>query len=50
MKKIVENIRDIVGWLRENRDERNLTIQDIVIVVVFAIIAIAATYLSAELM
>ena len=32
MKKIVENIRDIVGWLRENRDERNLIIQDIVIV------------------
>ena len=48
--KIVENIRDIVGWLRENSDERNLIIQDIVIVVVFAIIAIAATYLSAELM
>lgn len=50
MKKIVRDIRDIVGWLRENRDERNLIIQDIVIVVVFAIIAIAATYLSAELM
>ena len=50
MKKIVRDITDIVGWLRENRDERNLIIQDIVIVVVFAIIAIAATYLSAEIM
>ena len=50
MKKIVENIRDIVGWLRENRDERNLIIQDIVIVVVFALTAIAITCVSAEIM
>ena len=48
--KIVENIKNVARWLRENRDERNLIIQDIVIVIVFAIIAIAATYLSAELM
>ena len=48
--KIVENIRDIVGWLRENRDERNLIIQDIVIVVVFALTAIAITCVSAEIM
>lgn len=50
MKKIVRNIRDIVGWLRENRDERNLIIQDIVIVVVFALTAIAITCVSAEIM
>lgn len=50
MKKIVENIRDIVGWLRENRDERNLIIQDIVIVAVFALTAIAITCVSAEIM
>lgn len=48
--KIVENIRDIVGWLRENRDERNLIIQDIVIVVIFALTAIAITCVSAEIM
>ena len=50
MKKIVENIRDIVGWLREDRDERNLIIQDIVIVVIFALTAIAVTCVSAEIM
>ncbi len=48
--KIVRNIRDIVGWLRENRDERNLIIQDIVIVVIFALTAIAVTCVSAEIM
>ena len=50
MKKIVRNLRDIVGWLRENRDERNLIIQDIVIVVIFALTAIAVTCVSAEIM